>query len=133
VRTTTLSLPSGFLFFGQIDVTTVPDDGSWLLLIQNGNTTVNTGSNGIKRLDTIIKLAKEYNIYVYFSLTNNWFPTVNAPPSPEGDSCALPRNYLSNHYGQYLILNQLCASVDNRIPHRRYGCLCSGVWRKEDT
>ena len=90
--------------FFQIDVITVPDTGSWLLLIKNGNLTVNTASNGIQRLDSIIKFAEEYNIYVYVSLTNNWFPSVNAPPSPEADSCALPRNYLSNNYGQYLIL-----------------------------
>ncbi|KAI0267208.1 glycoside hydrolase superfamily [Russula aff. rugulosa BPL654] len=77
------------------DVNTVPETGSWLQLIKDGNTTFNTGSNGIQRLDTIIKFAKEYNIYVYFSLTNNWYPTVNAPD----DSCALPRNYLSNFYG----------------------------------
>ncbi|KAF8503566.1 glycoside hydrolase [Russula emetica] len=55
------------------DVTTVPDAGSWLLLIKDGNTT--------------------YNIYVYFSLTNNWFPFVNEPAS------SLPRNFLCNYYG----------------------------------
>jgi len=96
-----------FLPFGQIDVCTVPDSGGWLQLIKDGNTTVNTGPNGIQRLDKVIKFAKEYNIYVQFSLTNNWFPTVNAHP----DSCPLPRNYLSNDYGQYLILDRLCAFV----------------------
>ena len=122
-----------FSLFGQIDVTTIPDAGSWLLLIQNGNTTVNFGSNGIQRLDKVIQFAKEFNIYVFFSLTNNWFPTVNAlPPSP--GSSPLPRNYLSNHYGQCIILDLLCAFVVvvNWIPYRRYGCLCSGVWCKED-
>ncbi|KAI0271835.1 glycoside hydrolase superfamily [Russula aff. rugulosa BPL654] len=87
--------PLRFLLFGQIDVTTIPKAGSWLQLIKDGNTTFNTGPNGIQRLDTVIKLAKEFNIYVYFSLTNNWYPIVNAPV----DSCALPRNYLSNFYG----------------------------------
>jgi hypothetical protein len=72
---------------------------------------VNTASNGIQRLDSIIKYAKEYNIYVYFSLTNNWFPFVNA--TPEANSCDMPRNYLSNNYGQYLVLYQLCASIVN--------------------
>lgn len=75
------------------DVTTIPDAGSWLLLIKDGNTTMNTGSNGIQRLDKIIAFAKQYNIYVYFSLTNNWFPFVNEPVS------SLPRNFLCNHYG----------------------------------
>ena len=98
------------LTFGQLDVYTIPDSsiyprlikdgntadsGSWLQLIKDGNTTVNTGPNGIQRLDKVIKFAKEHNIFVYFSLTNNWFPTVNAPAG----SCQLPRNYLSNNYG----------------------------------
>jgi mannan endo-1,4-beta-mannosidase len=96
VRTAALSRLFVSYPFGQIDVTKVPDAGSWLQLIQNGNTTFNLGSYGIQRLDKVIKFAKEYNIFVYFSLTNNWFPTVNAPP----DSCPLPRNYLSNSYGQ---------------------------------
>ncbi|KAI0281385.1 glycoside hydrolase superfamily [Russula aff. rugulosa BPL654] len=75
------------------DVTTVPDAGSWLLLIKDGNTTTNPGPNGIQRLDKIIAIAKQYNIYVYFSLTNNWFPFVNEPVS------SLPRNFLCNYYG----------------------------------
>ena len=125
-------VPLRFLPFGQIDVTSVPDLGSWILLIKDGNTTVNTGTNGIQRLDRIVKLAKEFNIYVSFALTNNWFPTINAPPPPKGDPPPLPRNYLSNHYGQYLIHDQLCSFVVNWILHRRYGCLCSGVWCKED-
>ena len=102
-------MPLRFLLFGQLDVTKIPDSGSWLLLIQNGNLTLNNGTNGIQRLDKVIKFAKEFNIYVYFSLTNNWFPTVNAPPSPDNSSVTLKRNYLSNHYGQYLILDHLCA------------------------
>lgn len=75
------------------DVTTVPGAGSWLLLIKDGNTTINAGPNGIQRLDKIIAFAKQYNIYVYFSLTNNWFPFVNEPVS------SLPRNFLCNYYG----------------------------------
>ena len=87
-----------FSSFNQIDVTTVPDAGSWLLLIKDGNTTVNPSPNGIQRLDKIIAFAKQYNIYVYFSLTNNWSPFVNeSVPS-------LPRNSLCNSYGQCLIL-----------------------------
>jgi len=92
------SVSRPFSSFSQTDVTTVPDAGSWLLLIKDGNTTMNTGPNGIQRLDKIIAFAKHYNIYLYFSLTNNWFPFVNEPAS------SLPRNFLCNHYGQYLIL-----------------------------
>jgi mannan endo-1,4-beta-mannosidase len=75
------------------DVATVPDAGSWLLLIKDGNTTINTGPNGIQRLDTLIALAKQYNIYLYFTLTNNWFPFVNDSPS------LFPRNFLCTDYG----------------------------------
>ena len=99
-------------FSGQIDVTTVPDAGSWLLLVKDRNTTINTGPNGFQRLDKIIALAKQYNIYLYLSLTNNWFPFVNDYPSPVASP--LPRNFLCNHYGQYLILaHNLCALVVN--------------------
>ncbi len=89
-----------FSSFGQIDISTVPDAGSWLLLIKDGNTTLNAGPNGIQRLDKLIALAKQYNIYLYFSLTNNWFPFVN-----ETVSSPLPRNFLCSYYGRYLILD----------------------------
>ena len=121
-------MPLRFSPFCQTDVTSIPASGSWLQLFQHGNTTINTGSNGIQRLDKVIQFAKQYNIYVYFSLTNNWFPTINAP----NGTCTLPRNYLSNNYGQYIILDQLCAFVANWVLHRWYGCLCSGVWGKGD-
>ena len=88
-----------FLPSAPIDVFAVPSSGGWLQLIKDGNTTINTGATGIQRLDKVIKIAKEFNIYVQFSLTNNWFPTVNAPP-PKSNTTSLPRNYLSNNYGQ---------------------------------
>ena len=64
----------------QIDVTSIPDQGSWLQLIKDGTTQINTGPNGIQRLDKLIEIAKQYNIYVYFTLTNNWFPPASDPP-----------------------------------------------------
>jgi hypothetical protein len=115
-----------FSFLGQIDVTTVPDVGSWLLLIQNGNTTINTGPNGFQRLDKIIAFAKEYNIYVYFTLTNNWFPFADDPQSP------FPRNFLCTNYGQNLNLAQLSALDVDWLSRRRYGSLCSGVRCSKD-
>jgi mannan endo-1,4-beta-mannosidase len=112
-----------FLPFALIDVFEIPKTGGWLQLFKDGNATINTGATGIQRLDKLIKIAKEFNIYVQFSLTNNWFPTVNAPP-PKPGTTPLPRNYLSNNYGQYLvILDQLCAFVANWVIYRRYGCL----------
>jgi mannan endo-1,4-beta-mannosidase len=113
--------------FGQIDVSTIPDAGSYLQLIKDGKTTINTGPNGIQRLDTVIALAKKYNIRVYFTLTNNWFPSVN-----DDSPSSFPHNFLSNDYGQYLILLQLYALVVYRIFHRWYGSLRQRVRRNED-
>jgi len=79
------------------DVTKVPDSGSFLLLIKDGKLTLNEGANGVQRIDKLVKFAKEFNIFVTFTLTNNWFPTVNAPPAAK--ATALPRNFLSNNYG----------------------------------
>ena len=100
--------------FGQIDVATVPDAGSWLMLIKDGNTTINTGPNGVQRLDKLIALAKEVNIYLYFTLTNNWFP-FGSPSLLGGEVApsAFPRNFLCTDYGLYLVLAQLCALVVN--------------------
>jgi mannan endo-1,4-beta-mannosidase len=94
---------------GQIDVTTIPDQGSWLQLIQDGTTQINTGANGIQRLDKLIALAKQHNIYIYFTLTNNWFPSTTGTPTPSTAPSPLARNFLSNDYGRYLMLVELCA------------------------
>ena len=95
-----------FSFLSKIDVTTIPDKGSWLQLIKDGTTQFNTGANGIQRLDKVVELAKKYNIYVYFTLTNNWNPSPSDPspsngPVPRNNAPApLARNFLSNDYGQ---------------------------------
>lgn len=80
-----------------LDVTEIPDDGSsWLQLICNGKTEVNTGPNGLPKLDKFVQLAQDHGIYVLFSLTNNWNPIANATnPAP------LARNFLSNSYGLF--------------------------------
>jgi mannan endo-1,4-beta-mannosidase len=91
--------PFSFLAPGRIDVTTIPEKGSWLQLIKDGTTQFNTGANGIQRLDKVVELAKKYNIYVYFTLTNNWFPASSDFPPPPVAPSPLPRNFLSNDYG----------------------------------
>ena len=118
-----------FSLLCQIDVTDIPNEGSWLQLIKDGTTQINTGPNGIQRLDKLIEIAKSYNIYVYFSLTNNWFPPASASVPPS----SLPRNFLSNNYGRYLILFELCAIFPDCIFLRWYGHLRSRVWRIKDT
>lgn len=120
---------SSFSLLCQIDVTAIPDAGSWLQLIKDGTTQINTGPNGIQRLDKLIEIAKSYNIYVYFSLTNNWFPSASASVP----ASSLPRNFLSNDYGRYLILFELRGVFPDCIFLRWYGHLRSRVWRIKDT
>lgn len=118
----------------QIDVTSIPDQGSWLQLIKDGTTQINTGPNGIQRLDKLIEIAKQYNIYVYFTLTNNWFPPASdPPPAASVPPSTLPRNFLSNSYGRYPILFELCATFPDCLFLRWYGHLRSRVWRVKDT
>ncbi|KAG1875304.1 glycoside hydrolase family 5 protein [Suillus tomentosus] len=74
------------------DVETVPVNGTWLQLVQNGTVSVNNGPNGLQKLDTVIQMAEEQGLYVILSLTNNWDPV---PLS----NTTRPRNYLSNNYG----------------------------------
>ena len=137
VRTSTPYIPRPFrrshvLARDQIDVTTIPDKGSWLQLIKDGTTQFNTGANGIQRLDKLIELAKKYNIYVYFTLTNNWNPSSGDIPAPPVAPSPLPRNFLSTDYGQYPVLVELYTLFPDWILLRRYGRLSSGIWRKEE-
>ncbi|KIJ69403.1 glycoside hydrolase family 5 protein [Hydnomerulius pinastri MD-312] len=94
------------------DVDTVPENGTWFQLVRNGTVSVNTGPNGLQKLDTVIEMAEQHGIYVILSLTNNWYPlpllngTVEAVNSTiftrditAGTNNSLPRNYLSNDYG----------------------------------
>jgi mannan endo-1,4-beta-mannosidase len=80
------------------DVTEVPDHGFFFQVIANGTTTINTGPNGLQRLDTVLKFAEQYGIKVIFSLTNNWNP-IAQKSSASGAPPPLPRNFLSNDYG----------------------------------
>ncbi|KAG2132512.1 glycoside hydrolase family 5 protein [Suillus bovinus] len=74
------------------DVDTIPVNGTWFQLIQNGTVSVNAGPNGLQKLDTIIQMAEQHGLYIILSLTNNWNPV-----PLQNDT--LPRNYLSNNYG----------------------------------
>lgn len=95
------------------DVTEIPSDGVWIqVLHENGTIEINTGENGLVRLDNIVKAANDNKLRVLFSLTNNWFRNAtgttgdNVKPSKRAateitpvDRHNLPRNYLSNDYG----------------------------------
>lgn len=88
------------------DVDTIPENGTWFQLVQNGTTTINEGPNGLQKLDTVIQMAEQQGLYVIMSLTNNWYPFVNtttttSTPSPDvlATVTSPPRNTLSNDYG----------------------------------
>lgn len=81
------------------------------VLHANGTAEINTGENGLVRLDNIVKAAKDNDLRVLFSLTNNWFRNAtgtagSVKTTKRGDTEItpvdrhnLPRNFLSNDYG----------------------------------
>ncbi|THH10210.1 hypothetical protein EW145_g1499 [Phellinidium pouzarii] len=96
------------------DVDTIPTNGTWFQLIQNGTTLINNGTNGLQKLDKVVQLAEEAGVLLILSLTNNWNPLPlidNTTIVPvDGSSLArrdvtlgtnntLPRNTLSNDFG----------------------------------
>ena len=97
------------------DVDEIPEDGTWFQLIQNGTTTINTGPDGLQKLDMVVKAAEGAGILLILSLTNNWNPrplldnTTVVPVDGSlgrrdvtvGTNNSLPRNFLSNDFGTY--------------------------------
>ncbi|KDQ51409.1 glycoside hydrolase family 5 protein, partial [Jaapia argillacea MUCL 33604] len=94
-------------FFNDVD--TIPKNSNWLQLIEKGGkTTLNTGPNGLKKLDLVVTWAEKTGVYLIPSLTNNWNPLPpNGSPSrrysgeveKRWSNVTRPRNYLSNDYG----------------------------------
>ncbi|KDQ48896.1 glycoside hydrolase family 5 protein, partial [Jaapia argillacea MUCL 33604] len=68
-------------FFNDVD--TIPKNSNWLQLIEKGGkTTLNTGPNGLKKLDLVVTWAEKTGVYLIPSLTNNWNPLPpNGSPS----------------------------------------------------
>lgn len=78
------------------DVTSEPTDNStFFQIFKNGVPTVNTGSNGLQRLDNVISIAEEEGLKVLLTTTNNWNPTGANPKL----NSTFPRGFLSNDYG----------------------------------
>jgi mannan endo-1,4-beta-mannosidase len=108
-RTTTVVAKSTLRAFN--DVTEIPDDGVWFQVFhKNGTIEINEGENGLVRLDNIVQAAKDNNLHVVFSLTNNWYRGAssgkdNHKTEEQGDYTDTPvdrrfrRNFLSNNYG----------------------------------
>jgi mannan endo-1,4-beta-mannosidase len=100
------------------DVTEIPKDGVWFQVFhKDGTIEINTGENGLVRLDNIVKAAKDNKLHVVFSLTNNWFRGASSDKhkhkhksekhkgEKRGNYTDKPgdrtfrRNFLSNNYG----------------------------------
>ncbi|KAJ8078769.1 hypothetical protein PM082_013052 [Marasmius tenuissimus] len=106
------------------DVESIPQNGTWFQLISNGTVAINTGPNGLQKLDLVLKHAQRLGLYVVLSLTNNWNPREKfdgvaksiqglesdvkarmlwerdmTPGTTPGTNNSLPRNFLSNDYG----------------------------------
>ncbi|KAF8628360.1 hypothetical protein AX15_003895 [Amanita polypyramis BW_CC] len=92
------------------DVTSIPENGTWFQLINNGTVTVNEGPNGLQKLDKVIELAEKHKLFLILSLTNNWNPLpadsiVDRPINfttrdvDAANATTVRRNYLSNQYG----------------------------------
>lgn len=77
------------------DVLEPPADNTTVffqLLNPNGTATVNTGPNGLQRLDKVLETADAFGMKVQLTLTNNWNPEREA-------NSTLPPGFLSNDYG----------------------------------
>ncbi|KAG9953375.1 endo-1,4-beta-mannosidase, partial [Aureobasidium melanogenum] len=59
--------------WGFNDVTTVPSDGTvYFQSFANGEATINTGANGLQRLDYVVKSAEAHGIKLIINFVNNW-------------------------------------------------------------
>lgn len=98
--------------YNNLDVDTIPENGTWFQSLANGTLTINDGPNGLQKLDRVVELAAKHGVYLLLSLTNNWnpIPGLDQPLPPgfnpssiinkrDAQNGSLPRNSLSNDYG----------------------------------
>jgi mannan endo-1,4-beta-mannosidase len=85
------------------DVSSKPPSGTYFQILENGQATINTGPDGLQRLDQVVAAASKYGIKLLLTLTNNWNPAKTEPSTSwnrRWDTCApLPRAFASNDYG----------------------------------
>ncbi|PYI09427.1 endo-beta-1,4-mannanase [Aspergillus sclerotiicarbonarius CBS 121057] len=59
--------------WGFNDVTTKPSDGAvWYQLHENGESTINTGADGLQRLDYVVSSAEQHDIKLIINFVNYW-------------------------------------------------------------
>lgn len=59
--------------WGFNDQNYLPPAGTvWFQLLQNGTATINTGSDGLQRLDYVVKSAEAHDVKLIINFVNNW-------------------------------------------------------------
>ena len=59
--------------WGFNDVTTKPTDGTvWYQYLHNGTSQINTGADGLQRLDYVVKSAEQRGVKLIINFVNNW-------------------------------------------------------------
>nr|QCI44182.1 endo-mannanase [synthetic construct] len=59
--------------WGFNDVNSQPNSGTvWFQLLENGSATINTGSDGLERLDYVVQSAEAHDIKLIINFVNNW-------------------------------------------------------------
>lgn len=80
--------------WGFNDVNSVPSSGTvWFQLLANGQQTINTGSDGLQRLDYVVKSAEAHGIKLIINFVNNW--------NDYGGMNAYVQNYGGSQTGWY--------------------------------
>jgi mannan endo-1,4-beta-mannosidase len=89
------------------DVSSKPSSGTYFQILQNGQATINTGADGLQRLDQVVAAAQKYGVKLLLTLTNNWNPERPTPTTSwdrrhlddNGNLDFFQRGFLSNDYG----------------------------------
>jgi len=84
------------------DVSQKPSVGTFFQTLQNGESSINEGPDGLQRLDKVVAAAERWGIKLILTLTNNWNPKKVEPSTAIGrrdDGTVLPGGSLSNDYG----------------------------------
>ena len=59
--------------WGFNDVNSVPSSGTvYYQLLQDGTATINTGADGLQRLDYVVSSAEQHNVKLIINFVNNW-------------------------------------------------------------
>lgn len=59
--------------WGFNDVTSIPSSGTvYFQAFSGSSVTINTGANGLQRLDAVVKAAEKHNIKLIINFVNNW-------------------------------------------------------------